>query len=161
MAVWFSNFQAAVSKLLGWPRATFYALLEIFKEINAVPRSTSGLRIGKDCKSRIQVKQTTLCCFKMWNLPPTQWMNSFVAFSQSPGFLIQVFPVLKTGANRLAIFTCGWRGELIIWGQYGLFEFVRGAEVLSGAELAVHANPNYFAGGFMCQTLYTSVVWNW
>lgn len=84
MAVWFSNFQAAVSKLLGWPRATFCALLEIFKDTNAVIRSTSGLWIEKGCKSLIQVKKPALCCLEMWNLPPTQQMNSSVAFSQSP-----------------------------------------------------------------------------
>lgn len=84
----------------------------------------------------------------MWNCLKSSKINSFVAFSLSPGFLIQVFLVFKTGAKIVTCFTYGWLAELITWGQYRPFELVRDAEVLNGMELTIHANPNYSTCGF-------------
>lgn len=92
-------------------------------------------------------EKTTLCCLEMWNCLKSSKINSFVAFSLSPGFLIQVFLVFKTGAKIVTCFTYGWLAELITWGQYRPFELVRDTEGLNGMELTIHANPNYSTCG--------------
>lgn len=80
-------------------------------------------------------------------------------FSLSPGFLIQVFLLFKTGANRFTCFMYGWWGELITWCLYRPFELVRNAEVLNGIELTIHANPNYSTCGiFVANPLHASGV---
>lgn len=133
MAVWFSNIQSAVSKLLRWPRAASCALLENFKQVNPAVKNTSGFANLK----RLQItdlgekNNTSMLGNGSPASRPAKWICLW-SLVNHVGCLFNSSPFLKMGANRFVCLTYGRWGELITWGQDRPFELVRDAEVLSG-----------------------------